>query len=108
MDTCKRRIKNTGLGFGIVETYDCYRPVFKDGLCKMHYEKSLAKSTPYKDREGYRQPNEKEFKTKLLYLKTSGSYGGHRYRNGVIMNLNGINPKSTNIPGDPSLFVIKI
>jgi len=45
----------------------CTKPEYKDGLCKHHYDRKIAKSILYRDREGYREPTLDELKSgKLL------------------------------------------
>jgi hypothetical protein len=87
--------------------WKCPKPEYKDGLCKGHYDRKIRKATPYGQREGYREPTLEEMKSsKTLYLKTMGSYGGHRMMKGVITI--GDKHSVTTIKPLPELFVIKI
>lgn len=84
----------------------CTKPEYKDGLCKHHYDRKIAKAIPFKDRPGYREPTLEELKSgKLLHLKERGSHGGYRFHKGVIINFS--SEKITKFEPDPSLFVIQ-
>lgn len=103
--TCKKII--TEKNWLSTIKWKCQKPEYKDGLCKHHYDAKIRTSTPYGQREGYREPTLEEMKSgKTLYLKTMGSYGGHRMMKGVITI--GDKHSVTNIKPLPELFVIKI
>lgn len=85
----------------------CTKPVYKDGLCKHHYDRKIEKAIKYQYREDYREPTFEELKSgKLLHLKNMGSYGGHRCVKNIIMTQGGTG-KPTDYPLDPKLFVIR-
>ena len=91
---------------GMVNRRYCLKPVFKDGLCVHHYKRKITKAIPYGEREGYKEATQKDFDDgRTLYLKTMGSYGGHRYFKGIIASNNGYN-RPTKIKADLTLFVV--
>lgn len=107
MDTCLHWIQHTAKDIGKTYKSKCIKPVYKDGLCKKHYDKKITKSILFKDRHGYIEPTMKELKSgRLLYLAKAGSHGGFRYVKGVIVNFT--SGKKTNLPIDTQYFVIKI
>ena len=102
---CNKVIKETAWSGMTTKRY-CQKPVFKEGLCAYHYKRKIAKAIPYGEREGYRQATQEDFdKMRNLKLKTMGSYGGHIYLKGVIVNSDGHN-KPTKIKPDLTLFVV--
>lgn len=105
MGNCKHMLQHNE-GFGKWKS-QCVRAEWKDGYCKKHYEKRLAKAMLYGDRTGYREATTDDLINNgpMLYLKIRGSYGGHKYKNGVIIN--GGSYKDTKILADPALFVVK-
>lgn len=66
-------------------TYQCQRPLFQDGMCYQHFQKSVIKSTPWGERHNYRDATEQEFRLgKHLQLKTGVKHVMYRQRNGAI------------------------
>lgn len=109
METCSKEYKDSSLAqLGVVVRKECNKPVYKDGLCKHHYDREYAKTLKHKDREGYRDATEEDFikRDRLFYIKTLGSHGGYIYRNGMMYNFNMNKP--TNLPANPELFRVRI
>lgn len=105
MKHCSKRIKETSF-LGIRSSRNCIKPVYKDGLCASHYKKMIAKSIPFGKRKGYRQATQEDFNVqRTIYLKTMGSYGGHRCIKGIIVK--GDYKKPTKIVSDFTLFVVR-
>lgn len=90
--------------------WKCSKPDYKDGLCKGHYDLKQRKSIPFGEREGYREATMQDLQNgKVIFLKTMNSlnnYGGHQYCKKKIVRFN--TKKETNLPINPSLFVIKL
>ena len=109
METCGHMYNDTSLAqLGVIERKECNKPVYKDGLCKKHYDREYAKTLKHKDREGYRDATEEDFikRDKIFYIKSLGSHGGYIYKNGKMFTFS--SGKPTNLPIKPDLFRVRI
>ena len=84
MENCSRIIKETSF-LGVKHKRQCTKPIYKNGLCKSHYDKAKAKLVKWGDRHGYRDATEDDLKHgKHLKIKDQTIHTLYRCRKGVI------------------------
>ena len=109
--TCsKRNLPDTMRDAGIIGHHNCTRPVFKDGLCKRHYERAVTKKIPWGLRHNYR-PATREDLQRMVSLKLASECSNKLYRvinNEVHQYSSKLNSwVVTTIHPIPELFVVK-
>lgn len=71
--------------YGIVSKRYCCDKVYKDGLCKHHYDAKVRKSTKWEDRPGYRTITKEELNKGCSFKEKQDTVNNiYRKRNGVI------------------------
>lgn len=95
---------------GVIGKSSCRKPVYKDGLCAMHYRRMVEKQKPWSERENYRPASIDELSRGCsLKLATENTNRMYKVVKDVVLLYNSKIDKwiETQIPVDHTLFVVK-
>lgn len=97
----------------IGKTYksQCPKSIYKDGLCKEHYERKLEKSMNWGDRKEYRPATQHDLDSgRSMKLRKSNSHKLYRVRKGIIQEFSSKLNKyvDTDVSVDFNLFCVKL
>lgn len=71
--------------FGVIGSRQCSKPIYKDGLCKYHYDRSQYKQLPWGQRKEYREATQDDLNSqRSLKLKNTNAHHLFKMRDGVI------------------------
>lgn len=109
METCSKNKQHNARDFGKTYKTKCEKPVFKEGLCHGHYNRSVEKSTNWIDRVGYRAATQHDLDSgRSLKLKNTNQHKLFMLRQGVIKHFSKSDNKyiQSNIEPDFNLFCV--
>lgn len=110
METCNKKIKHSMRDVGVIAVTKCSKPIFKDGMCKKHYNNKLRKLINWGDRKEYEDATQEHLDFKRsLKLKNVNVNRLFKCNNNIIEEYN---PKTnkyikTDIEPDFNLFCVK-
>jgi len=108
---CNKTITTSARDWGITGSKKCIKTIFKDGLCKHHYERKIHKQTPWGERDTYRPATIEDMQaTRSLKLADTHVHMIFRLTKGIIHKYHSKTDKwiPTDYPIEPKLFVVKI
>lgn len=109
MNTCIKKIKHSAREMGIVATSICKLPVYKDNLCKHHYQRVIEKSINWSDRPIYRPATQQDIDNGTsLKLNNTNEHKIYNCINGIIKQQTSNGKRiDTDILPDYKLFCVK-
>lgn len=111
MTTCNRTIQTTMRDVGIIGKYKCGKEVFKDGLCKGHYNRQQQKLIPWGQRINYIEATaEHMLAGRTMKLKSTHVHKLYRLRKNVIQQYTNATLNTwieTELSVDNTLFCVK-
>lgn len=85
METCSKTIKITTRDWGVIGTRYCSKPVYKDGLCRHHYDRSIYKQLPWGKRKEYQEATQEDLNDgRSLKLKNTSAHWLFKVKDGVV------------------------
>ena len=104
--SCNKIIKDYGW-LGEISKRECMKPVYKDGLCKHHYDCRQAKSLNWIDRPTYRAATQHDLDSgRSLKLKNTNVHRIFMLRRGIIKVQKKGEWIETDYPVDFNLFCV--